>query len=130
MQKIVIRDKLVERVRVDGEKFQGRLRERIGDVEAVGDIRGRGFFVGIELVEHRDTKQPFNPELTVFDRIRKRGMESGLICYPVGGTLDGVQGDVAILAPPFIATDNELEEIIDKFDSVLRRVLDDVTKAS
>jgi adenosylmethionine-8-amino-7-oxononanoate aminotransferase len=129
VQEIVIRDKLVERVRIDGEKFQERLRERIGDVQAVGDIRGRGFFVGIELVADRNSKQSFSPELTVFDRIRKRAMEAGLICYPVGGTLDGVQGDVAILAPPYIATDNELEEIIDKFERALRCVLDDISNA-
>lgn len=96
----------------------------------VGDIRGRGFFVGIELVADRNTKQPFDPELTMFDRIRRRAMEAGLICYPVGGTLDGNQGDVAILAPPYIATNNELEEIIDKFDGALRSVLDDVRKTS
>jgi adenosylmethionine-8-amino-7-oxononanoate aminotransferase len=126
VQEIVIRDKLVERVRIDGQKFQENLRKRIGDLQAVGDIRGRGFFVGIELVADRDTKQPFSPELMMFDRIRRYALEAGLICYPVGGTLDGEQGDVAILSPPYIATENELEEIIDKFDRALRRALDDV----
>lgn len=129
VQEIVIRDKLVERVRIDGEKFQANLKDRLGDLQAVGDIRGRGFFVGIELVADQKTKQPFDPELMMFDRIRKRAMEAGLICYPVGGTLDGRQGDVAILAPPYIATDNELDEIVDKFDRALRRVLDDVSDA-
>jgi len=66
----------------------------------------------------------------MFDRVRRRAMEAGLICYPVGGTLDGSKGDVAILAPPYIASDNELEEIIDKFDGTLRSVLADVRKAS
>ena len=66
----------------------------------------------------------------MFDRIRRQAMEEGLVCYPVGGTLDGEQGDVAILAPPYIATEDELEEIIDKFDGALRRVLDNVKKTS
>ena len=61
----------------------------------------------------------------MFDRIRRHAMEAGLICYPAGGTLDGTRGDVVILAPPYIATDNELEEIIDKFDSALRSCLKD-----
>jgi adenosylmethionine-8-amino-7-oxononanoate aminotransferase len=126
VQEIVIRDKLVDRARIEGQRFQERLKERIGDLEAVGDIRGRGFFVGIELVTDRETRRPFSPELTLFNRIRLQMMEEGLICYPVGGTLDGQQGDVAILAPPYIATENELEEIIDKFDRGLRRVLDDI----
>jgi len=130
VQEIVIRDQLVERVRNDGQRFQSNLKTRIGDLDAVGDIRGRGFFVGIELVADRNTKQPFDPELTMFDRVRRRAMEAGLICYPVGGTLDGSKGDVAILAPPYIASDNELEEIIDKFDGTLRSVLADVRKAS
>ena len=55
-------------------------------------------------------------------------MEEGLICYPAGGIVDGEQGDVGILAPPCIATGEELAEIIDKFDGALRRVLDDVKK--
>ena len=126
VQEIMIRDHLVERVRIDGQLFQDRLRERLGDLEAVGDIRGRGFFVGIELVKDRNTKQPFDPDLALYNRIRLQMMEDGLICYPVGGTLDGEQGDVAILAPPYIATENELQEIIDKFDRGLRRVLDDI----
>ena len=126
VQEIIIRDKLVERVRNDGRHFQAQLQNRIGDIEEVGDIRGRGFFVGIELVADRETRQPFSPDLGLYDRIRLRAMAAGLICYPVGGTLDGKQGDVVILAPPYIASDNELEEIIDKFDGALRGVLEDV----
>jgi adenosylmethionine-8-amino-7-oxononanoate aminotransferase len=126
VQEIVIRDKLVERVKMDGPHFQANLKDRIGDLPAVGDIRGRGFFVGVELVANQETKQPFDPELMIFDRMRRHAMEAGLICYPVGGTLDGNQGDVAILSPPYIATDNELEEIIDKFNGALRRVLNDI----
>jgi len=130
VQEIVVRDKLVERVRTRGVRFQEDLKDRIGDVEAVGDIRGRGFFVGVELVSDRDTKEPFSPELMMFDRIRRHAMDAGLICYPTGGTLDGTRGDVVILAPPYIATDSELEEIVDKFDSALRNCLKDVSNAA
>lgn len=126
VQEIVIRDELVTRVKSAGEQLLELLNERIGDLAAVGDIRGRGFFVGVELVADRETKQAFDPDLALYDRLRRRAMEMGLICYPVGGTVDGVHGDVAILAPPYIATDQEIEEIVDKFELALRRVLDDV----
>ena len=57
-----------------------------------------------------------------------RALEAGLICYPVGGTVDGKEGDVVILAPPYIASEEELAEIVDKLDAGLRRALDDVAR--
>jgi len=123
VQEIVIRDRLVERVRTAGAEFLSALRDRVGSIDAVGDVRGRGYFVGIELVADRSTRAPFPAELRLHERIRQRCMEAGLICYPVGGTVDGERGDVAILAPPYIATDGELEEIIRRFVLGLERSL-------
>ena len=128
IQEIIIRDSMLERVTTAGETFIGEIRNRVGELESVGDIRGRGFFVGIELVEDRESRRPFSPELGLSDRIRERALEAGLICYPVGATADGESGDVAILAPPYIASDVELGEIIDKFENALRHALDDVNK--
>jgi len=126
VQEIIIRDQLVDHVKEGGKQFKVDLANRIGHLDAVGDIRGRGYFIGIELVEDRESRRPFPAELKLFDRVRARTMEAGLICYPVGGNVDGKSGDVAILAPPYIATNNELDEIIDKFDIGLQRALDDV----
>ena len=123
VQEIVIRDQLVERVQAQGETFLGNLREAIGGIEAVGDIRGRGHFVGVELVADRDTKQPFDPSLQLTEKVRTRTLEAGLICYPVSGTLDGVSGDVAILAPPYNASTAELDEIVEKFAEGLEAAL-------
>jgi adenosylmethionine-8-amino-7-oxononanoate aminotransferase len=125
IQEIMIRDKLLERIAGRGARFIDELGERLGDLEAVGDIRGRGYFIGIELVSDRASRRPFDPELALSDRIRKRALENGLVCYPVSGTIDGVGGDVAILAPPYIANDAELDEIADKFEMSLRQVLDE-----
>ena len=128
VQEIIIRDRLVERVKIKGLELMACLRERLDDLDAVGDVRGRGFFVGVELVADRDTRRAFPAGLNLHGRIRDRTLEAGLICYPVGGNVDGECGDVAILAPPYNATDAELEEIIDKFDTGLRRALHEVQR--
>ncbi|MBT4520231.1 MAG: aminotransferase class III-fold pyridoxal phosphate-dependent enzyme, partial [Halieaceae bacterium] len=126
VQTIMVRDQLVARVKELGEVFRADLHSAVGELDAVGDIRGRGFFVGVELVQDRETRQPFDPELRLSDRIRARALEAGLICYPVDGTLDGHRGNAAILAPPYNASESELEEIIDKFDRSLRQTLSDI----
>ena len=126
VQEIVERDGLVERVRDRGQTFINDLRERLSDIEAIGDIRGRGYFVGVEVVKNRISKEPFAPDSALHQRIGERAMQEGLICYPVGGNVDGRSGDVAILAPPYNATDKELDEIADKFDRGLRKALTDV----
>ena len=92
-------------------------------VEAIGDIRGRGHFICTELVANRDSKQPFDANLKLFLKIRAQAMENGLICYPVGGNVDGINGDIVILAPPYNCTDAELTEIVDKTAKSIRQVL-------
>ena len=123
VQKIVAREKLVERVATLGPRLVSMLGEALAGVDAVGDIRGRGFFQAIELVKDRATKQPFAAEHKLFMKIRAQAFANGLICYPVGGNADGINGDVVILAPPYNVTDAELEEIVDKTAISIRQVL-------
>lgn len=123
VQKIVARDRLVERVMTTEEPFVRMLHKEFGSMEAVGDIRGRGFFQAIELVSNRETKEPFDPALRLYQQIRQQAFANGLICYPVGGNVDGLAGDCIILAPPYNASQSELEEIIDKTARSLREVL-------
>jgi adenosylmethionine-8-amino-7-oxononanoate aminotransferase len=129
VQEIVQRDKLVERVRVQGIALLSDLHQAIGGIEAVGDIRGRGHFIGVELVSDRGTRQPFDPSLNLTEILRARTLEAGLICYPVSGTVDGVCGDVAIIAPPYNASASELDEIVDKFARSLVLALADIHAA-
>ena len=103
---------LLADVRRQGDRLADGLVERLGNHRHVGDIRGRGLFRGIELVADRATKEPFDPALRIHARIKARAMERGLICYPSGGTVDGVRGDHVLLAPPFIVTDDEVAEIV------------------
>ena len=99
------------------------LREALGEHPNLGDIRGRGFFIGIEIVADRDTKEPFDPALLVFARIKDRAFENGLICYPNGGNVDGRRGDQIILSPPYNATRAELEEIVEKLALSVKQVM-------
>lgn len=114
VQDVIRRDGLLERVRAQGAGLAQRLQAALGEHPHVGDIRGRGLFMGVELVQDRATKQPFDPELTLHARIKREAMARGLMVYPMGGTLDGRQGDHVLLAPPFIISDDELDQLTER----------------
>ena len=80
----------------------------------IGDIRGRGLFIGIEIVKNIETKKPFDPNLKVAASIKHAAFEAGLICYPMSGTRDGKWGDHILLAPPFIINENQIIELVNK----------------
>lgn len=105
---------MLAEVRRLGGVLRGLLEERFGDHPHVGDIRGRGLFLGLELVADRATKEPFDPARKVNAKVKAEAMERGLMCYPMGGTIDGVRGDHVLLAPPFICTDADLHAIVDR----------------
>ncbi len=128
VQTIVERDGLLEKVRSDGQYLMGLLRQTLGERAYVGDIRGRGFFIGIELVADREAKEPHDPALQLFARVRDRTFANGLICYPSGGNVDGVKGDQIILAPPYNASRAELDEIVDKLERSLTQVVETLPK--
>jgi adenosylmethionine-8-amino-7-oxononanoate aminotransferase len=129
VQTIIERDRLLERVRAAGAQFQPALREALARYEAVGDVRGRGFLIGVELVADRATRAPYPAERALAETIGRCAFEDGLICYASGGNVDGVEGDTILLAPPFIATDAELEEIIERFARAVGRGLAGETPA-
>jgi hypothetical protein len=112
VQEAIVQEQLLGRVQVQGARLRDLLTERFQDHPHVGDIRGRGLFMGLELVADRATRRPFAPELKLNARIKAAGMERGLICYAMGGTIDGRLGDHVLLAPPFIVTDDEIEDIV------------------
>ncbi|WP_454673521.1 aspartate aminotransferase family protein [Achromobacter pestifer] len=111
VQNVIRRDHLLERVRTQGDGLRRRLEHALGQHPHVGDIRGRGLFMGVELVQDRATKQTFDPALTLHARIKRHAMAQGLMVYPMGGTIDGRQGDHVLLAPPFIISDDELDQL-------------------
>ena len=113
---------LVDQSRIMGEKLRSALDQAFGQHVHVGDIRGRGLFLGLELVEDRSTKAAFDPQLGINKQIKKVAFEAGLLCYPMGGTIDGLNGDHILLAPPFIIDDSHIAEIIDKLGATLKAV--------
>jgi len=129
VQKIIQRDDLLRQVTQNGAYMRSLLQERLGDRPYIGDIRGRGLFLGIELVRDRDSKQPFSPDLKLHGRIRDRSFENGLICYPVGGNVDGHEGDIVILSPPYIVSRDQIDEIVDKLQRSLNDVMNPILAA-
>ena len=122
MDEIEGRD-LLANVRAQGEALQEALEARLGQHPHVGDIRGRGLFRGIEIVEDRDTKEPFDPKKGIAARLKKRAFADGLMVYPMGGTVDGQRGDHVLLAPPFIIGERHVAEITDKLAAALDATL-------
>lgn len=112
---IVERD-LINAVNVMGGKLKSELTRQFGQHPHIGDIRGRGLFLGLEIVENRGTKAAFASERQINKKIKKAAFEAGLICYPMGGTIDGQTGDHILLAPPFIMNDSQVDEVVGKLD--------------
>ncbi len=119
VQKRLHEDGLLARVAPLGELLDGKLRAAFGRHPNVGEIRGRGLFRAIELVEDRASKTPFDAARMVNVRLKKAALDAGLMCYPMGGTLDGVRGDHVLFAPPFIVEEAQLDELVEKFATAL-----------
>lgn len=125
VQRTIERENLLENVRRQGEALRAALEERFGNHNHVGDIRGRGLFLGVELVEERGSKRPFDPARRLHARVKQRAMAEGLMCYPSGGTADGFAGDHVLLAPPFIIDESHVAEIVDKLGRAVDAALSD-----
>jgi adenosylmethionine-8-amino-7-oxononanoate aminotransferase len=123
VQRRLHEDGLLAAVGPLGARLETKLRAAFGDHPHVGDIRGRGLFWGLELVAERSSKAPFDPKLRVHARLKQAALEAGLLCYPMGGTLDGARGDHVLLAPPFIVEERELDELVGKLREALEAVL-------
>jgi adenosylmethionine-8-amino-7-oxononanoate aminotransferase len=123
VQKAFVERGLVERVRRLGPGLEARLNERLGAHPHVGNIRGRGFFWGVEFVADRASKRTFVPDDRINARIKAAALERGLMIYPMGGTVDGVNGDHVLIAPPYILTEAQLDELTDKLGAAVETVL-------
>jgi adenosylmethionine-8-amino-7-oxononanoate aminotransferase len=126
VQRVISEEHLLDRVRELGDHLERRLTERFGNHRYVGDIRGRGLFWAIELVADRAGRTPFDPALKLHQRIKAAAFESGLACYPAGGTVDGRSGDHVLLAPPYIATSDDIDMIVDRLGHAVDTALKSV----
>jgi len=123
VQEVMAEEGLIENCRTMGARLEQRLTERLGNHRNIGDIRGRGLFWAVELVTDRATKATFDPALKLNDRVKQEAYARGLGCYPMGGTIDGKHGDHVILAPPYIVTAAQVDDIVERIGDAVDAAL-------
>jgi adenosylmethionine-8-amino-7-oxononanoate aminotransferase len=111
VQRVIEEEDLLGNVRQQGHNLHRALRHAFGEHAHVGDIRGRGLFQAVELVADPESKAPFEPALCLNSRVKREAMARGLMCYPMGGTVDGQRGDHVLLAPPYIVDEQAVQTI-------------------
>jgi adenosylmethionine-8-amino-7-oxononanoate aminotransferase len=117
-------NKLLDNVRDMGKFLKEQLKERFRESPYIGDVRGKGLFVSLELVHDKNTKKCFDSKLKLFAQIKQTAKELGLLCYPMGGTNFGEEGDHILLAPPFIINKNQIIELIDILELSIKKSLE------
>ena len=120
VQHVIEDEDLLANVRRQGHNLQRALTQNLAEHPHVGDIRGRGLFQAVEFVADPESKEPFDPALGLNARVKREAMARGLMCYPMGGTVDGQRGDHVLLAPPFIVD----EQIVETIATQLREAVD------
>ena len=116
-------DDLLANVCTRGAELQASLGRALGQHPHVGDIRGRGLLIGIEIVEDRDTGAPFARERNVPARIKAAALAEGLMVYPMGGTIDGASGAHVLLAPPYTIDAGHVDAIVGRLAGALASAL-------
>ena len=124
--RILEAESLVEASATKGERLKALLGERLGPHPAVGDIRGRGLMVGVELVRDRETKAAFPRAAKLTEAVVRIARERGLLLYSGTGNANGTDGDVILLGPPFVVTDEELVRIADGLRDALDSALEGI----
>ena len=118
--KAILNRNLLKSINKKSDLLFNNLKTQLAQNPYVGDIRGRGLFIGIEIVKNYETKKPFAPDLKIAASIKGAAFKAGLICYPMSGTRDGKWGDHILLAPPFIMTESQIIELVDKVSIALK----------
>ena len=121
--------RLVERCAALGPVFHDRLA-RLREVPIVGDVRGRGLLAGVELVADRETRAPFPRDARVAERLTAAALDAGLVVWPNVGHADGTRGDLVMLAPPFVITEEEIDTLVDRLASALSAVSASMERAA
>ncbi|WP_175722211.1 aspartate aminotransferase family protein [Burkholderia ambifaria] len=123
VQRVIAEEKLLDNVKARSEQLRASLRAHYGAHPHVGDVRGRGLFVGVELVRDRDSKAAFDPALKLHAAVKREAMQRGLMVYPMGGTIDGVNGDHILIAPPFVCTAQQIDTIVERLSGAIDAAL-------
>jgi adenosylmethionine-8-amino-7-oxononanoate aminotransferase len=113
----------VDRSRELGERLLADLRAALRGVPIVGDVRGLGTMLGIELVKDPETKEPFARAEGVTERVVQAAFDAGLLLYSSTGHVDGRNGDLLMLGPPFSLADDEAATLVDRTVAAVRAAL-------
>jgi adenosylmethionine-8-amino-7-oxononanoate aminotransferase len=116
-------DGLVDRSRDLGERVRKDLATVLDGCPAVGDVRGLGLMIGVELVRDPGTKEPFQRAERVTERVLAAAREAGLLLYSSTGHADGTNGDLIMLGPPFVITDDEAGVLVERTAAAIRSVV-------
>jgi adenosylmethionine-8-amino-7-oxononanoate aminotransferase len=117
-----LRAGLVERSRELGDRVRNDLERSLGDCLVVGEVRGLGLMIGVELVRDRGTKEPFAREEHVTERVLEAARDSGLLLYSSTGHVDGTNGDLVMLGPPFCLSDEEADLLVERTVAAVRSI--------
>ena len=110
---------LLANVRDRGAELRAALEDRFGQHPHIGDIRGRGLFIGLEIVRDRESKEPIDGGAALAGAIKANAMAAGLMIYPMGGTIDGSRGTHILLAPPYILESGHIGIIVDRLGAAI-----------
>lgn len=121
--RVLQRDGLVQASAQQGRLLRSRLRQELGGVDQVGDIRGRGLLQAVELVVDPGSKEPFERSARIAERVQQACRDRGILVYPGTGCADGVRGDTMLLGPPLVVTDEQVEEIAVGVGEAVREVM-------
>ena len=108
---VLLNDNILKNVNNSGDYLKDTLRAKFAQHAHVGDIRGRGLFYGLEIVQDRESKEPFPLSYGIARKIKSVAKDKGLLCYPMSGTVDGKIGDHVLLAPPYIINETEINNL-------------------
>ena len=123
-------ESLVEASVTKGERLQSSLAARLADHHAVGEVRGRGLLVGVELVQDRETRAPFARAARLTEAVVAGARERGVLVYSGTGMADGIDGDMILLGPPFVVTDSELDRIVEVVGEAIDAAVEEVAAAT
>jgi adenosylmethionine-8-amino-7-oxononanoate aminotransferase len=130
VQRTIVEDGLLEQVHSRGRQLRALLEELKSSRPYVGDVRGRGLFVGVELVADQESKEPLPADFDLAGRLKAVGLEHGILTYPGSGTIDGTSGHHVLFAPPFVSTEDEISEMVERFDAALTAVVKEMERTT
>jgi adenosylmethionine-8-amino-7-oxononanoate aminotransferase len=124
--RILESESLVEASATKGDRLRVLLEGRLSEDSHVGEVRGRGLMVGLELVADRRTREPFPRAARVTEAVVRAASERGLLVYSGTGNANGVDGDTILLGPPFVVTEAEIERIVETLGEVVESAVPSV----